>query len=323
MNNHCTVLHKMTDKVPVIEIGATLADVSALIKKDVHRFDTISYIYVVDKEKKLVNIFSLKELYRLPHDTKVEHVPAGMPLVKISSEATQEEAVVLALKHEIKNIPVVDKHDVFLGTLRSHVLLSILHKEAREDIFHLTGIHKGHSTIDNILEIPLFQAFRHRIVWLFLGLLGGILASRIVESFENVLEKNLILAAFIPLIVYMADAVGTQMEAFVIRDFAIYRKVYFFKYFLKQLAIVFMVAIFCAIFMLGAGFVIYKDIWLSIVIAIALSIAIISSVFTGLIIPYIFSRFKMDPANASGPIATIIQDLLSVVIYFVIASQLL
>ena len=88
--------------------------------------------------------------------------------------------------------------------------------------------------IDNIFHLSLKVAIRHRLPWLGLGLFGGILASGIVGNFEEIISKNLVLAAFIPLIVYMSDAVGTQMESFAIRDFALHKNLNFFKYFLRQ-----------------------------------------------------------------------------------------
>jgi magnesium transporter len=159
--------------------------------------------------------------------------------------------------------------------------------------------------------------------WLVLGLLGGILAARIVGGYEDILSKNLILAAFIPLIVYMADAVGTQMEAFIIRDLAVNPKLVFSRYLLKQIAIIAVLGSFISMLLFTISFLIYHTINVSIVLAISLFCAILSSVFSGLLIPWLFARMKFDPADASGPIATILQDTTSIVVYFSIASLLL
>ncbi|KKQ86927.1 MAG: Mg2+ transporter [Candidatus Woesebacteria bacterium GW2011_GWB1_38_8b] len=159
--------------------------------------------------------------------------------------------------------------------------------------------------IDNIFHLSLKVAIRHRLPWLGLGLFGGILASGIVGNFEEIISKNLVLAAFIPLIVYMSDAVGTQMESFAIRDFALHKNLNFFKYF----------------FLFVIAF--HTDLKLAFVISVSMFFSIISSVITGLLFPRYFNRHRLDPANASGPIATITQDILSIVIYFTIASAFL
>jgi len=179
------------------------------------------------------------------------------------------------------------------------------------------------AVVDNVLKQSILKSFAHRFPWLFLGLIGGVLAAKIVEGFEKTLTENLILAAFIPVIVYMADAVGTQMESFIIRDLAIEGKIKFHKYFFRQFTVVFLIGIVSSSLLYIAANFFYKDVNISFVLAVALFAAIMSSLFTGLIIPYIFRRSRIDPANVSGPIATIIQDLLSIVIYFLVAEAML
>jgi magnesium transporter len=233
----------------------------------------------------------------------------------------------MALRRNIKAVPVIERDGRLLGVLSPDALLHILYREMQDDTLHMAGIHhRGvhHEQIfDNILQISVWRSLLHRFPWLLLGLLGGIAAASIIGLFEATLQQHLLLAAFIPLLVYMSDAVGTQMEAFIIRDLAIDQRLRFGRYFLRQLSI-----IACLGFVFGgllflaiAG--LYGEFQIAVVLGFSLFVGIISSVFTGLIIPYLFSRFRMDPANASGPTATIIQDLMTVVIYFSVATILL
>jgi magnesium transporter len=159
---------------------------------------------------------------------------------------------------------------------------------------------------------------------LVLGLLGGLLAAQIITGFEETLSQNLLLASFIPLVVYISDAVGTQMESFVIRDIAIHKGgIHFFKYFSKQFVIVTIIGLILAVGLYGITSVIHSNPKLSLAITLSMFFAIESSIFTGIILPVLFRRMRLDPANASGPIATIVQDILSVTIYFLVASNLL
>lgn len=178
-------------------------------------------------------------------------------------------------------------------------------------------------TIDDVLKIPVSKSVLHRLPWLVIGLFGGLLAAQVVGYFESTLKSNLILATFIPLIVYISDAVGTQMEAFVIRDMAIQKRMHIVNYILKQFIIISVTGAILSLILFPLTAVLYKDLSLAFVLSLSLFVAIISSLITGLIIPYIFNKFRFDPANASGPIATIIQDLMSVTIYFYIANLLL
>jgi len=173
------------------------------------------------------------------------------------------------------------------------------------------------------VNVRIFESIKQRIPWLLIGLLGGILAFKIVSVFESTLSNNLILAAFIPLIVYMSDAVGTQMEAFVIRDFALHSKIRFTKYFIKHLITTTFIALILSLLLFIIILVFQVDFWVGVVLAISLFFSTLSSVITGLILPRFFEKIKLDPADASGPVGTIIQDILSVTIYFFIASALL
>ena len=176
---------------------------------------------------------------------------------------------------------------------------------------------------DNVMRMSTKTALIHRTPWLLIGLFGGIFSAKIVEFFETTLQRNIILAAFIPLIVYMADAVGTQMESFIIRDAAIHPKLNFTKYLFKQIFVVSMMGVLISGSLFLISLYLYNNVSVSLTLALSLFFAILSSVVTGLIIPFLFERTRLDPANASGPIATIIQDILSVSIYFFIASVIL
>lgn len=177
--------------------------------------------------------------------------------------------------------------------------------------------------IDNIMRLKVGTSVRHRLPWLVLGLLGGLLASQIIGAFETTLAKNILLASFIPLVVYISDAVGTQMESFVIRDIAIHKGIHFFKYFVKQFVIVTIMAVILAVGLYTMTYFMHGDSNLSLAITLSMFFAIESSIFTGIVLPIFFRKLALDPANASGPIATIVQDILSVSIYFFVASNLL
>jgi magnesium transporter len=159
--------------------------------------------------------------------------------------------------------------------------------------------------------------------WLAAGMLGGILIAKIIGRFEATLSENLILAAFIPLIVYMSDAVGTQMEAFIIRDLATDPGLNFFRYLFRQISIVLIIGLIISAGLFAVSNFFHGDMEISLVLSISMLAAIMSSVITGLCVPFLFSKLSFDPANASGPLATIIQDTLSVFIYFTVATALL
>lgn len=168
-----------------------------------------------------------------------------------------------------------------------------------------------------------FKEIKTRVIWLLIGLLLSLGIAELIKRFDTTLQENLVLASFIPLVVYMSDAVGTQMEAIIIRSMHTRGKFNFVKFFGQQAAIVSVVALIVGTV---AGFVVS---WLNqssdlgVVIGISLFFGILSSLITGSVLPYLFWKLHSDPAEASGPVATVIQDFLSVLIFFLVAQGML
>jgi len=167
------------------------------------------------------------------------------------------------------------------------------------------------------------KEIRTRLTWLTIGLVASLLIARLIHSFEEVLSHNIILASFIPLIVYMSDAVGTQMEAIIIRELNQKKKFHFGIFFRKQIVIIIPVGAIIAAVAAIALYFWQHNAELSYVIGISLFAGIISSILTGAIMPYLFWRLHEDPAEASGPVATVIQDFLSVLVFFSVAQLIL
>ncbi|MBU1130854.1 magnesium transporter [Patescibacteria group bacterium] len=312
----------MIGNVPTVSPDDTISKIEELLLKRVKEFETINYIYVVLKNGKLAGVISIKDILRQPKSAKVSQVMIK-DLIVAHPYTDQEHVANLALQNNIKAVPVADKDNIFLGVVPSDTILKVVYQEASEDILGLAGMTNfkmARRGLDDTMKLSIFTLLKHRLPWLIIGLFGGLLTAKIIGLFEYTLEKNIILASFIPLIVYMGGATLAQTQAFLIRDMALNPALKFGKYFLKQLLVIFFIAIFASVIMFGFGLLIYKNLFIIQIIASALFAAIISSIFTGLAVPYFFNKLKMDPANASGPIATIIQDLLGVTLYFLIAS---
>lgn len=168
----------------------------------------------------------------------------------------------------------------------------------------------------------LTSLIRNRLPWLVVGLLGGILATFLVSKFEAILSKNIALAFFLPVIVYMSDAIGTQTETVYVRNLAKFKD-NFFKYLLKEL----LVGI-CFGLIFGALLAGFAKIWLGETsVALAVGVAMLINGMLAPIIALIVAQtlFKNheDPALGAGPFTTILQDLISLSIYLLIASLLL
>ena len=316
----------MTAKVPVAGEQDTINDVRNTLRK-ARELETINYVYVLNSDEKLVGILSIKDVFHQPEHRKVMEACRKTSLVTIHPEVDQEHAAYLALKNNIKAIPVVDREGRFLGVLPSDVILSILHREMHEDALHRVGIHhRGvhhERALDSVLDIPVFQSIEHRVPWLGLGLFSGLLIAQIVGVFKNTLEENLLLAGYIPLIIYMSGAVGMQTATFVVRDLAMGKGISWRRYFGKQCIATFLMALLFGIGLFLVAWTLHQRLDVAVVLSFSLVVAVSSSIFSGFFLPFLFEKHGVDPANATGPMGTMVQDILGIMIYFSIASLLL
>jgi magnesium transporter len=312
----------MTRAVPIVNATAKAAAVRAYLHTKVKEFATIDYIYVVDHSGAFVGILSYRTLLSASPRAHIKEICTTAPLFSVRPESPADDVAHHSLHHAVSSIAVVDKQNHLVGVIPAAGIVRMLHCHRIEALFHQAGIDREHA-LDTVMKTPFLKSVRHRIVWLVLGLFGGLLAAKIIGLFEHTLEQNILLAAFIPLVVYLADAVRTQLEAFTIRDLAIFRHVQYTQYFMRQLAIVALIAVLLSLLAFCVSFLMYQQLSVSHVIALAIFSASLISVITGILVPIASKKFALDPANVSGPIGTIIQDVLSVSVYFLIAAWLL
>lgn len=173
---------------------------------------------------------------------------------------------------------------------------------------------------EDVVRERIDHLIEHRIPWLLLGLVGGVIATFIVSEYETILSADVRLAFFIPIIVYLSDALGTQTETIYVRGLSEKKKINLVKYVLKE-----------SIVGLGLGGVsglilgVFSAVWLAsypigLTVGLTMLINLTVAPVLALLIPNMLYKRHIDPALGSGPIATIIQDLLSLLVYFLIAS---
>ena len=312
----------MTTQIPLTSKEKTIGEVQDLLFKKMKKLETINYIYVIDENRKLIGVFSVKEVFRKPKETKVADI-MEKKLIKCRISTDQERVAILALKNNLKAIPVVDKEETLLGVVTSDTILNVLHEEHVEDILLAGGINPVDKTIREITTASTGILVRARLPWLLLGLLGGFLAAKVIGFFENTLRNQILLALFIPVIVYISDAVATQTETLIIRGIALYPKISLKKYFLREIKIGSLLALILGGILATTVAFWWQEISLGIILGLAMFLTVSLSVVVAMLIPIILQKLKKDPAIGSGPLATIITDVLSITIYFLIANFLL
>jgi magnesium transporter len=232
----------------------------------------------------------------------------------------QERVAIQAVEYNLKALPVVDQNHRLLGVVPSDAILSVLHAEGIEDMLRTVGIQ---SSGKEIMSASVVSAFKQRIPWLIVGLFGGLAAASLISGFEGALREQLLLAAFIPAVVYIADAVGGQSQTVFVRLLLLQPNIALGGYLWRELRLGSMLAVSLAGLLAALSWFFHGEWVLSSILFLSIGITVMLAATIGVILPWLFSRFKLDPAVASGPFATVLRDLTSLAIYFSIALLLL
>mgnify|MGYP006282528019 CR=1 FL=1 len=162
------------------------------------------------------------------------------------------------------------------------------------------------------------RRLRHRIPWLGIGLLGAMLSAWMVGAAEDELSKTVAVAFFLPAVVYMADAVGTQTEVLAVRGLAV--GVPIREIIGKELVTGFLIGLCVSVAFFPFCALVFGDLRLAIAVSVALLVSATLASVVALVLPWFLDFLGKDPAFGSGPISTVIQDLLSIAVYLVLAS---
>ncbi len=311
----------MIESFPKVQPSCRIEELEQLLEENAVNYQTIDYIYVVDGENRLLGVASIKDVYASKNATMGEIMTTKLVYVHPSTD--QERIVYVALSHGIKAVPVVDKEKHLLGIIPFDVILETFNEEVHEDTLHFGGIFHRVGKEYHTNESSVRTMVKLRIPWLIVGVLGGVVTASIISNFEHVLSTLLALAAFAPVLAYMSDAVGTQSETLAVRSIAINPEMSLKNYLLKELVIAAVLAFVCGGLLSIVALVGWQDPILGLIVGISMFLSIISAVLISTGFPFIFTKINLDPAIASGPFATMISDVITVTIYFTIATVML
>ncbi|HEX9635659.1 MAG TPA: magnesium transporter [Candidatus Limnocylindria bacterium] len=285
------------------------------------RFDYAGTIYVIDPQGRLVGHSALTTLLASAPGRPVRELMAEVRAV-VTPEMDQERAATIAIRHRVPAVPVVDADGRLLGVLPPEALMEVLRAEHLEDLHRLSGVRRDEVMARQAIEGPALRRARDRLPWLLIGLAGSALVTVVMALFESTLQSMVAVAFFVPGIVYLADAIGTQTEAAAVRGLSLVHEP------LRQLVWgelrtgVLMGVTLAAIALPGVWLV-FGELPLAVAVAGALVGAGAVATTIGLLLPWLLSRVGRDPAYGSGPLATVVQDLLSILIYLTIVSLVL
>lgn len=288
------------------------------LRKQAEEVEKVFTIYVVDNKEHFVGVLSLKRLLFAKPTTLIKDLYQSKNLISVPTGMDKEDVARVIDKYNLVSVPVVDLQQKLVGRITIDDVVDIIKEEADKDFQMASGISERIESTSSVWRIS-----RARLPWLLIGLLGGVLGAQVIGSFEGTISKIPTLAFFIPLIAAMGGNVGVQSSAIVVQSLAngssqfdsIFSKV-------KKEAIVGLLNGFiCSIIIFGVTLLL-EDITLGLTVSLSLFTVIMFAAMFGTLVPLVLNKYKIDPALATGPFITTVNDVLGLFIYFTIGIML-
>ncbi|MFS0613716.1 magnesium transporter [Lederbergia ruris] len=307
----------MTTEYVAISQNQTVRSAMYILKKQAPTAETIYYVYVIDEDLRLVGVLSLRDLIITDDDTMISEMMSDR-VVSISVGDDQEEAARQMRDYDLLALPVVDFQNHLLGIITVDDIIDVIDEEASDDYSKLAGI----SDIDKMDKSP-FTAAKKRLPWLIILLFLGMFTASLIGRFEDTLSKVPIVAVFIPLIAGMAGNAGTQSLAVAVRGIATgeMEDSGKFKIILKEAGTGILTGAICGVVVSLVIFVWKHDLILGLLVGFAILASLLVATIGGSLVPLIMHKLKIDPAVASGPFITTMNDITSILIYFGLATM--
>lgn len=288
------------------------------IRRQTDNVDVMYAVYVVDDHEKLIGMLSLKKLIISHPLARIEEI-YDPDVISVKAAASSEEVAEIIQKYDLVVLPVVDQLGRLVGRITVDDVVDVMREEAEKDIQLMSGI-----TDDVDSNDSLWRLSRARIPWLLVGMCGGIVGSRIIGGYESQIKIHPEMAFFIPLIGATGGNVGVQSSAIIVQGLAsntlisdkIAPKLF------KELGVGIINGLICSSLILGYNILINESWKLAATVSLALLTVILCASFLGTFVPLTMNRFKINPALATGPFVTTLNDIIGISIYFIVGRLL-
>tara|TARA_B100001093_G_scaffold99089_1_gene91144 strand:- start:14914 stop:16263 length:1350 start_codon:yes stop_codon:yes gene_type:complete len=287
------------------------------MRKQAEEVDKVYTIYVVDDDDVLLGTLSLKKLLLSPEKTFIKNI-YNEKVFSVKANSDDEEVANIMEKYDLIVLPVVDDLNRLIGRITIDDVVDVMKEEAMEDYNKASGISEQVDASDNIVTLT-----RARLPWLLIGLMGGIMGAEVIGIFD--IENNIELAFFTPLIAAMGGNVGVQSAAIIVQGLASNNLGMdsLAQRLMKEFGVALLNGIICSGLIMTITSLIGYPNSISFTVSISLMAVIIFAALFGTFIPLALDKYKIDPALATGPFITTVNDVLGLFIYFMIGKLFL
>lgn len=289
-----------------------------MLRKQVEEVEYIYTVYVIDNANCLKGTLSLKRFLYASDETLIMDLYKPDP-INVNVNTPNEEVASIMEKYDLVVIPVANENGVLVGRITIDDAVDVIKEEAEKDYQLASGISEKVESSDSVWVLS-----RARLPWLLIGLIGGIFGAYVINFFEGDIKEHAVMASFIPLILAMAGNVGVQSSAIIVQSLAnnsldmesIAKKL------LKELLVALFNGLICALIALLFCWLTKSDLYLALTIGISLIAVFTYAGLFGTFIPLILNKYNIDPALATGPFITTTNDVIGLLIYFLIGMAI-
>lgn len=321
---HETTGSLMTNVFVSVKEGITVEEALTQLRAQVKGKNNIHYLYIISNENKLTGVLTIRELLAAEGEDLINDVMIK-ELVSLPTDLDQEEAATIFRDTDLVSIPVVDETEQIIGVIHVEDILDVMQLEATEDIHRMASVTTDTTELSGgLMDATISTLYRKRIVWLVILVFMNIFSGAGIAHYEDVIEANIALVFFLPLLVDSGGNAGSQSATLVIRAMSIgdVKIKDWFKMFTKEIVVSAAIGFTMALAVSTIGFI-RGGMDIAFVVALTMAIIVIVGSVIGMSLPFIFRKLNLDPATASAPLITSICDISGVLIYLGIASAFL
>ena len=285
------------------------------LRKQAEKTEEVYAIYVIDDNYQLLGILSLNKMLIAPAQSIISDIYEE-EVIKVTTETKSEDVANVMEKYDLVVLPVVNNSGKLEGRITIDDIVDVIKEEAEKDYQMASGISEDVEATDSIWDLT-----RARLPWLMIGMMGGLLGAKVIGAFD--IHKNIEMALFIPLIAAMGGNVGVQSAAIVVQGLANKSMGVdsIFKKLIKELGVALLNGVICSVLILTIAMILGYGAFLSLTVSIALLTVIVFAALFGTFVPLALDKYNIDPALATGPFITTVNDILGLMLYFLIGQM--
>ena len=311
----------MTTEFIDLKEKMTIEDALERIRKIGTDSETIYTCYVLDQKRKLKGIIGIKELLLAKEDSLISDIMETNVIV-VNTLEDKEDVAKKFDKYDLYALPVVDNENRLVGIVTVDDAMNVLQDEVEEDFEKMAAMQPNE---DGYFETSVFKHAKNRILWLLILMLSSAITGGIITKYENAFAAVPLLVAFIPMIMGTGGNCGSQSSTLIIRGLATdeleLKDV--FKILWKEIRVAVVVGVILTLVNGLRIFVQYKSLQLATTVGLSITVTVIMAKTIGCLLPLIAKKLKLDPAIMAAPLITTIVDILSILLYFQIATMIM